>query len=51
MNLVNASLPVLCIVIGLLLWGFGSPKAAELGKLMFFAGILALCMKGVPAHL
>ncbi len=40
-----AIIPLLMIIIGLLLWFVSSnPKVSEAGKLVFFAGTLALAM-------
>lgn len=38
-----ATVPLIILVIGLLLWYFApGPKAQETGRLMFFAGLLVL---------
>lgn len=42
--------PLLIALIGLLLWILASnPKYAELGRIMFFCGLLATLLKTGPA--
>lgn len=41
---VVAIVPALVLVVGALVYALsGSPKLAELGRLAFFAGLIALC--------
>jgi len=39
-----ASLPLIAVVVGLLMFSLCSGKLSEVGKLTFFAGILALLL-------
>lgn len=41
--MIQALVPVVSMIAGLLLWAFASnPKLGEVGKMLFFAGALAL---------
>jgi ABC-type amino acid transport system permease subunit len=37
-----SSLPLLAIIVGLFMYGFLSGKVSEIGRMLFFAGVLAL---------
>lgn len=43
-------LPALIALIGLILYMLPLAKASEVGRLMFFAGILAICMGQLGDH-
>jgi hypothetical protein len=38
--MIIASIPILVALVGLALYGLGSGKVAEIGRLLFFAGVL-----------
>jgi hypothetical protein len=45
-----AIFPLLVGLTGLLMWIFGRGKVAEIGKIMFFCGLLAFCMASNWSH-
>lgn len=43
-------LPQIVMIIGLIVWfALDQPKVTEAGRLAFFAGLLATCLKGFSA--
>lgn len=45
------SIPLLILaLLGLLLFAFADGKASEVGRLIFFAAALALCLGGTSSH-
>jgi len=43
---INLALPAIVAIVGLLLYGLTSGKVSEVGRVAFFAGLLALLMRG-----
>lgn len=41
-------LPLAFAVVGALVWGFGSGKLSDAGRLTFLAGMVGLCLRGLP---
>lgn len=42
--MLTAIVPLIVLIAGALLYGLTNGKPAEIGKIMFFCGLLALCL-------